>query len=92
MKFDRMRLSGLAALIFMAGLVSSPIAMAQDKELVPPKNAMKLSEIIAKVEQRNNFHYIDDIDWDDGGYEVTYYTNDKAKVEIKFDPVSGEPK
>jgi hypothetical protein len=92
MKFDRMRLPGLAAVMVMAGIVSSPIAMAQDKQLVPPQNAMKLSEIIAKVEQRSNFHYIDDIDWDDGGYEVTYYTNDKAKVEIKFDPVSGEPK
>lgn len=92
MKSDSMRLSCLAAAMVAAGLVLCPMAMAQDKEPTPPKNAMKLSEIIAKVEQRDNFHYIDDIEWDDGGYDVTYYTNDKAKVEIKFDPVSGQPR
>jgi hypothetical protein len=67
-------------------------AFAQDAARVPPQNARKLSEIIAKVEQRPDFRYIDEVDWDDGGYEVTYYTRDNAKVEIKFDPVTGETK
>lgn len=49
-----------------------------------------MSEIIAKVEQRPDFRYISEVDWDNGGYEVTYYTSDNAKVEIKFDPVTGE--
>jgi hypothetical protein len=65
---------------------------AQDKSPLPPTNAMKLSEIVAKVEQRDGFRYVDEIEWDDGSYSVTYFTADKAKVEIKFDPVTGEPK
>lgn len=60
---------------------------------VPPENGLKLSEIIAKIEQRDQFRYIDEVDWDEEGYyEVTYYTSDKAKVEIKIDPVTGQPR
>lgn len=68
------------------------VAYAQDPDRAPPADSKKLSEIVAKVEQRDGFRYIDDIEWDDGAYEVTYYTTDKAKVEIRFDPVTGEPK
>ena len=60
---------------------------------IPAEKSLKLSEIIAKIEQRDQFRYIDEIDWDeDGVYDVIYYTSDKAKVEIKIDPVTGEPK
>lgn len=68
------------------------IAAAQDTDRPPPPDGKKLSEIIAKVEQREGFRYIDEVDWDDGAYEVTYFTGDKAKVEIRYDPVTGEPK
>ena len=71
-------------------LMSAGIAAAQTTPREPPPNSKKLSEIVAKVEQRPDFRYIGEVDWDDGGYEVTYYTTDNAKVEIKFDPVSGE--
>jgi hypothetical protein len=58
---------------------------------IPPEKAMKLSEIVAKVEGRDQFRYIDQIDWDeDGYYDIVYFTSDKAKVEIKIDPVTGE--
>ncbi|KQZ32173.1 hypothetical protein ASD50_13870 [Mesorhizobium sp. Root552] len=79
--------SAAVALLFLAGA-----AYAQDPDRAPPADARKLSEIVAKVEQRDGFRYIDDIEWDDGAYEVTYYTTDKAKVEIRFDPVTGDPK
>ena len=60
---------------------------------VPPQNGMKLSQLIAKVEQRDKFQYVKEIEWEqEGYYDVTYYTTDKAKVEIKLDPVSGQPK
>ena len=74
-------------LLFLGG-----VAVAQTADKAPPQNAKKLSEIIAKVEQRQDFRYISEIDWDDGAYEVTYYTSDKAKVEIKYDPLTGDPK
>jgi Peptidase propeptide and YPEB domain len=60
---------------------------------IPPEKSLKLSEIIAKIERRDQFRYVDEIEWDeDGVYDVIYYTSDKAKVEIKIDPVSGEPR
>jgi hypothetical protein len=73
-------------------LVLGGVAAAQTADRSPPQDARKLSEIVAKVEQRQDFRYISEIDWDDGAYEVTYYTTDKAKVEIKYDPLTGETK
>jgi hypothetical protein len=81
----------MIAAVLAAAVLGGP-ALAQDTTRVPPQNAKKLSEIIAKVEQRPDFRYIDEVDWDDGGYDVTYYTTDNAKVEIKFDPVTAQPK
>ncbi|MBZ9966896.1 PepSY domain-containing protein [Mesorhizobium sp. BR1-1-2] len=72
-------------------LVAGPAFAADDKPL-PPPNAKKLSDIIAKVEQRDGFRYVKEVDWDDGAYTVTYYTADKAKVEITYDPVTAEPR
>ncbi|WP_192245112.1 PepSY domain-containing protein [Mesorhizobium silamurunense] len=67
-------------------------AFAADQPAMPPQNAKKLSEIVAKVEKRNDFQYVKGVDWSSDGYTVTYYTTDRAKVEITYDPVTGEPK
>lgn len=51
----------------------------------------KLSEIIVKIENTADVKYIDEIDWNDRGYyEIEYYLNSGAKVEIKIDPKTGE--
>ena len=76
----------------IAVLLAAGPALAADDKPLPPPNAKKLSEIIAKVEQRDGFRYVKEVDWDNGAYTVTYYTSDKAKVEITYDPVSAEPK
>jgi hypothetical protein len=81
--------------IFCAVLLFTAPALAQTQPTppVPPEKSLKLSEIITRIEQRDQFRYIDEIDWDEEGfYDVTYYTSDKAKVEIKIDPVTGEPR
>ncbi|MDX8460050.1 PepSY domain-containing protein [Mesorhizobium humile] len=67
-------------------------AFAADNQTLPPQNAKKLSEIVAKVEHRADFHYVKEVAWDSDGYTITYYTTDKAKVQITYDPVTGEPK
>lgn len=82
----------LIAAVGVASLLAGSAAMAQEADRFPPQSAKKLSEIVAKVEKRQDFRYISEISWDDGAYEVTYYTTDKAKVEITYDPVTGEPK
>ena len=76
----------------VAVLLAGGPALAADESPLPPPNAKKLSEILAKVEQRDGFRYVKEVDWDKDGYTVTYYTADKAKVEITFDPVTAEPK
>jgi uncharacterized membrane protein YkoI len=59
----------------------------------PPEKAMKLSEIVAKIEQRESFRFISDIEWDrEGSYNITYYTSDNAKVELKIDAATGQAK
>ncbi len=67
-------------------------AFAADEKALPPPNAKLLSEILAKVEKRDGFRYVKEVDWSSDGHTVTYYTTDKAKVEITYDPVTGEPK
>ncbi|MCA0058382.1 MULTISPECIES: PepSY domain-containing protein [unclassified Mesorhizobium] len=76
----------------IAILLGAGPAFAADDKPLPPPNAKKLSDIIAKVEQRDGFRYVKEVDWDDGAYTVTYYTADKAKVEITYDPVTAEPR
>ncbi|WIY52381.1 PepSY domain-containing protein [Devosia sp. YIM 151766] len=57
-----------------------------------PPEGVKLSQIIAQIEQTADFHYLDEIEWKDRGYyEIEYYTRNGAKVEIRIDPASGEP-
>jgi len=84
----------LLASAVVALLLCGP-AQAQDTGPMPapPENSLKLSEIIARIEARDQFRYIDEVDWEEEGYyDVTYYTKDKAKVEIHIDPVTGEPR
>jgi Peptidase propeptide and YPEB domain len=85
-----MRIVVLASVIAL--LLVGGQAFAADDQALPPQNAKKLSEIVAKVEQRADFRYVKEVDWDSDGYTVTYYTTDKAKVQITYDPVTGEPK
>lgn len=85
--------SGLFMIGAFSALFLANIAGAQETETnVPPPDGRLLSEIIAKVEQRDGFRYVDEIRWnDDGYYEVIYFTSDKAKVEMNYNPVTGEP-
>jgi|LNAP01.1.fsa_nt_gb hypothetical protein len=74
----------LLALMMMLSL--SAMAIAD----VPPAGSLPLSQILKKVEARDKFGYIGEVDFDDGFYEVTWYTTDGAKVEEKLDPHTGD--
>jgi Peptidase propeptide and YPEB domain len=80
---------GLATFLILHG---GAVFAQEQSSPAPPQNAKKLSEIVTKVENRNDFQYIDEIEWDGkGAYVVTYFTSDKAKVEMTFNAVTGEP-
>lgn len=82
----------LAALI-VALFVATQVQAQTKEPPIPTEKSLKLSEIIAKIEQRSQFRYVSEVDWStDGYYDVVYYTTDKAKVEIKIDAVTGEPR
>ena len=78
----------------LAGMLAfTALVQAQDKPAIPPPNAMKLSAIIATVEGRAGFQHVYSVEWnDDGYYDVIYFTDDKAKVEMMLDPVTGKAK
>jgi uncharacterized membrane protein YkoI len=80
-------LGSVCALLMFCGAAQAQTATPS----VPPEKAMKLSEIIAKIEQRESFRYVSDIEWDrEGNYNITYYTSDNAKVELKIDAATGQ--
>lgn len=80
----------LAALAMLAAVTQ---ADAQQRNQIPPQDAKKLSEIVATIEARPDFRYLESVEWEDEGYyEITYHTADKAKVEIKVDAQSGQPR
>lgn len=84
----------LETLVLTGSLLIATGSIAADtKPPIPPDNAMKLSNLIATIEKRNDFRYVSEVIWnDDGYYEVTYYTADKAKVEMNLDAVTGKPR
>ncbi len=53
---------------------------------------MKLSEIIARVEKRPVSSMLSGVTWFNDAYIVVFYTTEKARVEIHFDGVTGQPK
>ncbi len=56
----------------------------------PPRDAKALSEILQNIEANSDFGYFDEIEWDDGFYEVEFYTKTGTKMKIYIDPVSGD--
>ena len=77
----------------LALFIALPAKAQNQPPPIPPENAIKLSEIVAKIETRDQFRYISEISWDtDGFYSIIYFTSDKAKVEIHIDPATGQPR
>lgn len=82
----------ISAPLLLAALVATPARAQDEGDRAPPPNALLLSEIVSLVEKREGFRYVDEIEWDeDGFWEITYYTDDRAKVEIRYDPITGDP-
>ncbi len=69
------------------------VSFAAAAAAAPPADGMRLSDIVRAVEQRPDFRYFDEIEWDDDGYwEVEYVTRDGRKIELKIDPRTGQPR
>jgi hypothetical protein len=80
--------------ILLTLIVISSVAAAQATSMsAPPSNDKKLTKILAKVEERDKFKFISEVDWSQTGfYDIFYYITDNAKVELHIDPVLGDAK
>ncbi|MDD7969925.1 PepSY domain-containing protein [Roseinatronobacter alkalisoli] len=76
--------------IFPVALAISAGPALADRQ--PPQQALPLSEIVTALESRFDIAWIDEIEWDDEGYwDVELYARDGSKIELKVDPVTGQP-
>jgi len=80
----------MRTLLAFAALLALTSTAAVAADAPPPKDAQPLSKILQQVENRSDFAYMDEVEWDHGVYEVEYYTTSGAEVEIKIDPVTGK--
>lgn len=81
-----------AIAIPFAALLAVTSASAQDAKQ-PVATGKKASEIVALIEKRPDFQYLNSVEWsEDGYYQITYHTSDKATVEIKIDVATGQPR
>ena len=79
----------MRVLLVTALLIGLPSANALAGDAPPPQGAKSLSELLQSIEKSADFRYIDEVDWDDGAYEVEYYTNAGVKKKVYIDPVTG---
>lgn len=80
-------------ILCVAGMVGSGTAIARDIDPTTAAESGKPpSEILTSIEDREDFRYLEEMEWnDDGYYSIVYHTADKARVEIHVDALSGEP-
>ena len=84
-----MRITALLAFVVIASAAEAQATSIS----TPPPNGKKLAEILAKVEGRDKFKFISEIEWSQNGfYDIYYYTTDNVKVELHMDPVFGDSK
>ena len=59
--------------------------------LPPRRQAAPLSSILHTLEERDDFAYFKEIQWNEiGRWEIEYQDNDGRTIELTVDPVSGE--
>lgn len=68
-------------------LLSQTVAAAP-----PPPEARPLSEILRMIEEGGGVAHFDEIEWDDGHWEIKLVRPDGSKDELKIDPVTGQPR
>jgi hypothetical protein len=79
----------LLVTVLVIGL-SGAHALAQDNPPLP-QGAKPLSALLEAIEKSTDFRNFDEIEWEDGVYEIEYYTQAGAKKTVRIHPVTGNP-
>jgi hypothetical protein len=77
-----------AAVLVVAGAGAAAAGWFSGEEL-PPPNAMKLSAVIKLLEDQG-LSRIEEVEFEDGVWEVEVHQNDNKEVELHVDPLSGK--
>lgn len=75
--------------LLVAGLLTVLPTAGVLADRPPPSGAKPLTELLQSIERSGDFGYFDEVEWDNGAYEVDYYTKTGTKKKIYIDPVSG---
>lgn len=73
--------------LLVSTLLATTLGFSVSANDLPPADALKLSQIIEKLEQQG-FHPIVDVEFDDGVWEIDAYRG-KEKRELHLDPKTG---
>ena len=61
-------------------------------EAPPPPGSKPLSEILKQFEAATDFSHFDEVEFDNGLYEVKYFAKDGSRRRIYVSPVTGQPR
>jgi hypothetical protein len=75
--------------LFIVALLTGLPAADALADPPPAQGAKPLTELLQAIEKSAEFGYIDEVEWDNGSYEVEYYTRGGEKKKVYIDPVSG---
>lgn len=81
---------GLRFAVAAAVALSFPAVALADPP--PPADALPLSTVLEALEQEADFGHVEELEWDDGYWEVEYRTADGREVKVYLDPLTGEPR
>jgi hypothetical protein len=76
----------LAALLIIAPVSAHAGWFSEER---PPANAKPLSEIIKSIEDQG-YKNIEEVEFDDGAWEIEVHQASGKEVEIHVDPVAGK--
>lgn len=78
-------------LLALSAAAAMVLAGAASADQPPPSDAQPLSQLLSVVEQQSDFHYVDEIEWEDrGSYKVEYVTKDGRERTVRIDARSGQ--
>jgi hypothetical protein len=84
-----MRNSAIAALVALPIIAPVSAYAGWFSEEMPPANAKPLSEIIKTVEDRG-YKNIEEVEFNDGAWDIEVHQASGREVEIHVDPVAGK--
>jgi hypothetical protein len=86
------RITIAGSLAVLLGIGAALATSASFGEAPPPPGSKPLSEILKQFEAGADFSHFDEVEFDNGLYEVKYFAKDGSRRRIYVNPVTGQPR